>query len=338
MKTKLFMMALTLVVLGVLLVAPAAQAQATDQTTDQNTYATPPSVSQGTTDNQAAAAALPSAGNQAATALGTVSQSDLDANLANWNDAPRNLASGLVAKYGLPNEMTASSLIWYNNGCWKRTVLVNEPICHNFPSPHSDYLYQTVSYRVPANKVSALTEFDGSLSVSRTRGELTSGEDCEAHNIVMINVANDIVTGRRNANEARKFASDTILRCKHPSYACALRICPNALAAVPDKMSGNVNDIRRNCCSGEVACCPAAAAICASCPTPCQTCKVCPDQTKACPCPVATCPAPCPAPCPVATCPAPCPAPVATCPAPCPSTCAPPSTQTSGLPPTNMYF
>lgn len=138
--------------------------------------------------------------------------------LQSWKAKPQDLARKLIAKYGPPQESTPQRMIWHHNGPWKQTVLLNEEIPHNFPKPHTDMLEQTVEYRVPPEKVDELTEFDGSVLVDRTRGQLSARCDSEEGNLLAINLANEIITGKRDVKGARQHYAEAILQKKHSEY------------------------------------------------------------------------------------------------------------------------
>jgi hypothetical protein len=74
---------------------------------------------------------------------------------------------------------------------------------HNFPAPHTDYLEQFINYRVPIGMYSPLAEYDGSVMVERTKGEMSARCGGTAMNFVAINLAHDIVTGKRSVADAR---------------------------------------------------------------------------------------------------------------------------------------
>ncbi|MCA1601979.1 MAG: hypothetical protein LC776_10185 [Acidobacteria bacterium] len=138
--------------------------------------------------------------------------------IAGWKAKPQEVARKMIAKYGQPNEATANRLIWHNAGPWKRTELVNEEIPHRFPKPHNDMLYQAISYRVPPDKFDELAAYDGSVIVERTKGELAARCDMEEANFLALNLANDIVTGKKGVEAARKFYAEAMREMKHPEY------------------------------------------------------------------------------------------------------------------------
>jgi hypothetical protein len=132
--------------------------------------------------------------------------------ISSWPDKPRRVAGDLIKQYGEPQEMTASMLIWNNNGNWKRTIVSKEEINHNFPAPHTDFVKQFIDYKVPVDKFDDLAAFDGSVVVERTRGEIFACCDKEAMNILALNLANDVVSGSKTVNLARDFYGKTAMK------------------------------------------------------------------------------------------------------------------------------
>jgi len=134
--------------------------------------------------------------------------------LDGWTGMPRDAAMKLIAKYGQPDEATASMLVWKNNGEWKCTKVYRDEVPHSFPAPHTDFLEQTIDYRVPPSKFSDLAEYDGSVIVERTKGEMSARCDKEELNRLALNLANDVATGKRSVSDARKFYAMTAMAFK----------------------------------------------------------------------------------------------------------------------------
>jgi hypothetical protein len=124
-----------------------------------------------------------------------------------WPHAQKNVARQMVAKYGPPNEATPTRLFWFRNGPWKRTELSRDVVAHNWPTVHSDFLTQTIDYRVPPEMFHLIAMFDGSIVADRTRGEVSARCDSEAANVLGINMVHEIVTGKRTFEEAREISS-----------------------------------------------------------------------------------------------------------------------------------
>jgi hypothetical protein len=125
--------------------------------------------------------------------------------MAEWPKAAQGVAVDLVVKYGIPSDVASRQVAWYDNKPWKRTVLHKEGVRHNFPAPHADILEQTVSYRVPPQKLAAVMQSNGSVSVNRTAGEITAHCGSEIENTIVLNLVHDIVTDNRDVEQARVY-------------------------------------------------------------------------------------------------------------------------------------
>jgi hypothetical protein len=125
--------------------------------------------------------------------------------IKDWPRNPRESAKRLVDYYGEPDEYTPSQLVWFRTGDgWKRTVLSRTEVPHDFPAHHTDFLEQWIDYQVPVDMYSKLAEYDGSVIVERTKGELSARCGGTSMNFVAVNLAHDIVTGRRSVADARR--------------------------------------------------------------------------------------------------------------------------------------
>jgi hypothetical protein len=130
--------------------------------------------------------------------------------IKSWPEASQMAAKEMMDKYGKPNETTPSMLVWYNNGPWKKTTIYNMETKHLFPIDHTDVMEQVIDHRVPTNKLSALGEFDGSVRVQRTDGEISAKCDSEGANFLALNLAHDVLTGKKTVQAARDFYTKTI--------------------------------------------------------------------------------------------------------------------------------
>jgi predicted outer membrane protein len=149
--------------------------------------------------------------------------------IAEWPSRPKLGAEMMLAKYGPPHEATEEQLIWRSIGPYKRITVTKAEHHHDFPKPHMDFLEHTVGYRVPPEKAAALSEYDGSCTFDRTRGELSARCDLEGHNILTLNLAHEIITGKINAEEARKVFTEIVVddvKGKYPSYTTQLLFDP----------------------------------------------------------------------------------------------------------------
>jgi hypothetical protein len=129
--------------------------------------------------------------------------------IKSWSPTAQEAAGSIIGRHGQPDEATPSMLIWYNNAPWKRTIVYRDVVAHMFPKPHPDLIEQFIDYRTPTGKFDELADYDGSVIVARTDGEISARCDKEELNILAINLANEVATGKRSVDDARRFYAET---------------------------------------------------------------------------------------------------------------------------------
>ncbi len=130
--------------------------------------------------------------------------------VTDWPEAARLGVERMTMQYGLPNEATATKLLWFDRAPWKRIQITKDQVVHKFPTPHADFLTQYIDYEVPISKLGALGAYDGSCLIDRTMGEAAARCDSEAANILTLNLMHEIVTDTRSVEEAREFYSEAL--------------------------------------------------------------------------------------------------------------------------------
>jgi hypothetical protein len=83
-------------------------------------------------------------------------------------------------------------------------MITSDETAHDFPTPHTDFITQTINYDVPVQKLPELARFDGSLIVYRTAGQVMASCDNEGANLLTMNLMHDIIEDHRSVEEARK--------------------------------------------------------------------------------------------------------------------------------------
>jgi hypothetical protein len=131
-------------------------------------------------------------------------------NMTGWSEASKTAVMMMKKKYGEPAEKSESMMMWKNNGQWKKTVVYAKEFKHDWPMPHTDVMQQWIDYRVPPEKFSDLAMFDGSVVCNRTNGEISARCEEEGANFLAINLANDIVTGKKDSKSARNFYAQAV--------------------------------------------------------------------------------------------------------------------------------
>lgn len=170
------------------------------------------------------------------------SMNDVNGMMANWPMAAKKAAKKVISKYGAPDEATPSMLVWHNRGGWKRTVASRTPTMHHFPGPHPDSVEQVIDYRVPLGKYDDLARYDGSVNIDRTRGEMSARCDLEEMNLLALNLAHDIITGRKSVEQARGFYARVVKMFKtqkkvHPYQMRLMFMMPRGMTQDPDKIA-----------------------------------------------------------------------------------------------------
>jgi hypothetical protein len=123
--------------------------------------------------------------------------------LKGWSDASKIAVMMMKKKYGEPNEKTETMMMWKNTGQWDKTIVYAKEFHHDFPMPHTDVMEQFIDYEVPADKFDELAMYDGSVVCNRTNGKISARCDKEEANFLAINLAHDIITGKKDVNAAR---------------------------------------------------------------------------------------------------------------------------------------
>jgi hypothetical protein len=164
-----------------------------------------------------------------------------------WPQESREAAQLVIESRGEPDEATESQLIWHDAKPFKRIVASREFYEHNFPAPHIDAVESVVTYRVPVDKVESVLEFDGSVIVERTAGEVSARCHDEQANYLALNLMYDIVMGKRDKDEARAYYGKEFLdfrRGKPTPYMQSLRFVPSSGSADPDERALSEDQLR----------------------------------------------------------------------------------------------
>ncbi len=157
--------------------------------------------------------------------------------LKSWPMASQMAIKEQMELYGKPDEMTATMFVWYNNGPWKKTMITKMESKHDFPKTHMDCMKQSVSLKVPLDKYDDLASFDGSVTVDRTQGTIAARCDKEENNFLALNLAHDVITGKKSVAEARKSYGEMIMQAmkgNKPDYMKKLMFTPMMDAADSD--------------------------------------------------------------------------------------------------------
>ncbi len=118
---------------------------------------------------------------------------------ADWSNISTNM---MIEKYGKPDRVETRRLVWENRGPWKR-ILVWDEMGFFDNARVARNIEDTIAYEVPDDKREALKTFSLGLHVSAGGDELSARSSSEERNILLINLADDIVKGRLSPEDAR---------------------------------------------------------------------------------------------------------------------------------------
>lgn len=146
--------------------------------------------------------------------MGRMNRGQMEKMLSDWPAASREAAMFMMKKYGSPAARTSDMIIWGKTGPWKRTIVYKMEHPHNFPGPHTDVMQQWIDMKVPVEMFTTLAQYDGSVVVERTAGEISARCDKEGANFLALNLANEIISGRRTVADARRMYGQQIMAMK----------------------------------------------------------------------------------------------------------------------------
>ncbi len=149
----------------------------------------------------------------------------VSAHISDWPEIPRLEAGKIMDKYGLPDEITANSLVWKEREDWSRVALYrNEDFAHR-----SGVLEQSIDYAVPMDRWRDLNALDIGVSYVPEEEILVASSESEEINTLALNIVVDVVKGRRQVEVARNFYRRTLdlaLSGKSSRYTRGLLFSP----------------------------------------------------------------------------------------------------------------
>ncbi len=173
--------------------------------------------------------------------MGKPSQAQMDKMMSGWPAASREAAMFMTNKYGPAAAMSKDMMVWGKTGPWKRTIVYAREYPHEFPAHHTDVMQQFIDYKAPPDMYDELAMYDGSVVLERTSGEISARCDKEGANFLALNLAHDIVTGKRKVEDARKMYGEQIMKmkAKQPApYTEKLMFAPMMGTGDPDHALG----------------------------------------------------------------------------------------------------
>lgn len=142
----------------------------------------------------------------------SMTQKDASSAILSWPLDTKKAAQAMIEKYGQPDGVTDRMLVWNDKDPWAKVIVYRDAVKEGALTSHDAFLANVINYKVPAEKVADLIRFDRALVIDVTRGTLASSCDTEGCNFLALNLANDIVTGKRDVASAKDFFSSTLTK------------------------------------------------------------------------------------------------------------------------------
>jgi hypothetical protein len=118
-----------------------------------------------------------------------------------WSNYSRVTADFLIERYGPPDRVSASRLVWDGAGPWRTVAVWDEPGYLDRAGGPSN-MEQTVGMRVADDKRLALGVFGDVLKVSKDGDELTARCGSEPLDFLAINLAHEVIAGSMSPENA----------------------------------------------------------------------------------------------------------------------------------------
>jgi hypothetical protein len=142
-----------------------------------------------------------------ASSLGAKARKDAAARIVStWPEITRKAAGALIEKYGAPSEADSRAVAWEHKDGFRRIAVYAQPGSMG----DRRFIEHCVRYTVPPQRVEDVKAFDPGLSVDAAAGTLTAQSDSEGSNLLALNLADEIATGKRSPESAKMFRLKTV--------------------------------------------------------------------------------------------------------------------------------
>lgn len=131
-----------------------------------------------------------------------LSETTTEETITGWPTLAQRMALLTIERYGRPDAVAEDALVWRGNGPWLRTTVHSRALTRRAYRRDVDFLENTVRYDVPRRLRADLARFDPGLSWNAALGELSSRAESEELNMLALNLADEIIQGVRDVDEA----------------------------------------------------------------------------------------------------------------------------------------
>ncbi|MDE2142117.1 MAG: hypothetical protein KGJ84_06880 [Elusimicrobia bacterium] len=164
--------------------------------------------------------------------------------VADWPENARLLAEATVREYGAPDDIQPGQLTWNGRRPWTRVVVFRDAQSRESPN----LLLEALAYPVPPSRWRALSSFDRGVTYDPVRRELVARGGGEAANLLALNLADEIIQGRRSPPDANAFFDRTLSEAasgRTSAYMLRLMFSPGLRRRIVGSRSGMNGDLER---------------------------------------------------------------------------------------------
>lgn len=140
----------------------------------------------------------------------------------NWPERPRLAALALIEKYGAPQIAGTDALSWVGNAPWDDTTVRRA-------ADLGGSIQQSVHYPVTLPKLAEVRNIGGRIEYDSSSQQLSSTADTEGLNFLALNLADEVLSGKRTAGQARELyrrTSELTAAGKSSPYTSTLLFTP----------------------------------------------------------------------------------------------------------------
>jgi hypothetical protein len=116
----------------------------------------------------------------------------------------------MIEKYGRPDRVDTTRVVWEKKGPWTRIVVWDDMGARQLDMSADNNLEEIVAYLVPEEKRRAVEGFSRRLKVSADGAQLSSRSVSEGRNFLGLNLADEIIRGVKTPDEAKVFEAATL--------------------------------------------------------------------------------------------------------------------------------
>jgi len=126
----------------------------------------------------------------------------------------------LIEKYGEPDVTSDSMILWEDGRIsdFDKVYVRDESIEHDFPKPHRDFVYSTMTINIPEDLMEAVAKASESIIVDQLKNEVTARCGNIIANAITLGFVQKLVDGKIDPENAKEEYKKYILEGMTPDW------------------------------------------------------------------------------------------------------------------------